>query len=378
MSVGESPSDRVLLLVADLDRRLAMQAFLETAGYNVRIGSTSEQASLDFMAFAPALVLLDASEDQGAAQDTLRPLRERSREANVALLCAVSAPGSDLQAQARALGVDDCLPWPLGRVEFLWRVRSLLRWRSEAAADGGALARIQVEELLQVQREREQTLSLLIHDMKNPLSGVISNVEYLRSAVNELPGIDPELPSCALDIIHGSRRLYRMVQSLLDVNQSEDGLLPVDLRPLAVRELLELAHSTCRARLRDKAIQLIVSCPEHTLELQADQDMLVRLLANLLDNAITATPNGGTIELHAIEKPDVIELRVRDQGPSFPASERVRLQRESLAPLRNTRARRGLGLRACRVLAEAHGGKLSLEEHAPRGATVCVQLPRPA
>lgn len=376
MSVGESPSEHVLLVVADIDRRLAMHAFLETAGYNVRASQSSEQAALAITQFSPTLLVLDATEDHAAAQDTLRRLREQKPAADIASLCAVSAQGSDMREQSQALGVDDCVPWPIGRAEFLWRVRSLVRWKFEAAADSGALTRIQVDELLMVQREREQTLSLLIHDMKNPLSGVISNVEYLRSAVSEVSTIDPELPSCAMDILQGSRRLFRMVQSLLDINQSEDGLLAVDLQPIEVRDLLEAAHSTCRARLRDKSMQLVITCPEHKLELQVDHDMLVRLLANLLDNAISATTNGGTIELSAVEKPGLIELRVKDQGPSLPASERSRLQRESLAPLRNTRARRGLGLRACRVLAEAHGGKLSLEEHAPRGATVCVQLPR--
>lgn len=378
MSLGESPSERVLLVVADIDRRLAMQAFLETAGYIVRVGRTTEQLALAVIQYKPALMVLDAIEDHDAAVDTIRRLRDQAQVADVAVLCAISAQASDMQEHARALGADDCVPWPLGRAEFLWRVRSLVRWRAEAAADSGALLRIHVDELLQAQRQREQTLSLLIHDMKNPLSGVISNVEYLRSAVSDVPAIDPELPSCAMDILQGSRRLYRMVQSLLDINQSEDGQLPVNLQRVEVRDLFDAAHSTCRARLRDKDMKLVVTCPDEGLALQADHDMLVRLLANLLDNAISATPNAGTIALSAVEKPGVIELRVTDQGPSLPASVRGRLQQESLPPLRNTRARRGLGLRACRVLAEAHGGKLKLEEHAPLGATVCVQLPRPA
>jgi signal transduction histidine kinase len=360
------------LVVADIDRRLAMHAFLETAGYDVKI-STAEHASSAVLQTSPALVIADASDDAGAVSGKLR------EHQLPATLCVVPARVTDMQEQAKALGVDDCAPWPLSRAEFLWRVRSLLRWKAEAAADSGALLRIQMDELLQIGRQREQTLALLIHDMKNPLSGVISNTEYLRSAIGEDANVDPELPSCALDILQGSKRLYRMVQSLLDVNQSEDGLLAIDPQRIVVRDLLEVAHSTCRARLRDKNIQLVLSCPSEPLELEADHDMLVRLLSNLLDNAITATPNGGSIELSAAEKNGQIELRVIDQGPSLPPADRARLEgTEPALPLRNTRVRRGLGLRACRVLVEAHGGKISLEEHAPRGATVCVQLPRPA
>jgi two-component system, sensor histidine kinase and response regulator len=377
MTSGESPSERILLVVADLDLRLAMHAFLETAGYDVSACAPGEPAALAILESKPALIVMDATEDREAASVALRRLRERMPEAVPTMLCAVHARETDMQAQANALEVDDCAPWPLSRAEFVWRVRSLLRWKAEAAADGGALQRIQIDELLQVQRQREQSLALLIHDMKNPLSGVISNVEYLRAAVSEIPSVDPELPSCAMDILQGSRRLYRMVQSLIDVNQSEDGLLALAPQRVEVRGLLEVAHSTCRARLRDKEIQLLVTCPEHAIELEVDHDMLVRLLANLLDNAISATPNGGRIELSAVELPGFVELRVTDQGHSFPAAERARFAQESTPPQRSSRARRGLGLRACRVLAEAHGGKISLEEHAPRGATVCVQLPRP-
>jgi two-component system, sensor histidine kinase and response regulator len=346
-------------MMNDLDRQLAVQSFLETAGYKV---SVSKSAASE----PPALVVLDAFEGR-------RPVPEHGASATLAL---VPARETDTQAQARALGVDDCAAWPLGRAEFLCRVRALLRWKVDPAADSGRLLRLQMDEIMQLQRQREQTLALLVHDMKNPLSGVISNVEYLRTGISDLTKHDPELPGCADDILQGARRLYRMVQSLLDVNQSEDGLLSLDPQPIEVRSLLETAHATCRARLRDKDIELSVSYPEHSLVLSVDHDMMVRLLANLLDNAITATPHGGKIGLSANEHAHTIELRVSDQGPSLPAAERARLsQPEPALPLRNTRVRRGLGLRSCRVLAEAHGGKLSLEEHAPRGATVCVQLP---
>jgi signal transduction histidine kinase len=154
--------------------------------------------------------------------------------------------------------------------------------------------------------------------------------------------------------------------------------LAIDPQRVQLVELLELAHRTCRARLRDKNIQLVISCPPHPLELEVDVEMMVRLLANLIDNAISATPNGGTIQLDALEQPRSIELRVTDQGSTFSAPERARLAEAPHASSRKARVKRGLGLRACRVLAEAHGGKISVADGTKQGATVCVQLPRPA
>jgi two-component system sensor histidine kinase/response regulator len=378
-TADESPSERVLLVVSDVDRQLAMSSFLATAGYSLRVCEAPDRAALELVQSVPHLVILDAIDDPAAVSATLQRIRQQAPASRAALMCAVrAADGCEPQRQAQGLGVDDCLPWPLGRAEFLWRVRALLRWKASAAADSSMLLHIQMQELLQAQRQREQTMALLIHDMKNPLSGVISNVEYLRSSLKEGLDADPELPGCFQDLLQGSRRLYRMVQSLLDINQSDDGILAFDPRPTQLRELLELAHSTCRARLRDKNIELVLSSPAQPLTIEVDVEMMVRLLANLIDNAISATPNGGTIQLEAVERPRSIELRVTDQGSSFSASERARLAEEPHASARKARVKRGLGLRACRVLAEAHGGKIAVEDGTKQGATVCVQLPRPA
>lgn len=375
----QSPSELVLLVVSDVDRQLAMSAFLETAGYDLRVCEEPGRAPLELVQAAPQLVILDAIDDPSAARETLQRIRQQAPRSQAAFMCTVSAAnGGDLQREAQAFGAHDCVPWPLGRSEFLWRVRALLRWKAIAAADSGMLVHIQMQELLQAQRQREQTMALLIHDMKNPLSGVISNVDYLRGSLPEDAKADPELPGCIQDLLQGSRRLYRMVQSLLDINQSEDGLLAMDPQRTQVRELLDLAYSTCRARLRDKNIQLVIHCPARSLELEVDVEMMVRLLANLIDNAVSATANGGTIEVSAVERPRSIELRVSDQGSSFGASERARLAEEPNASSRKARVKRGLGLRACRVLAEAHGGKIAVEDGMKQGATVCVQLPRPA
>ena len=108
--------------------------------------------------------------------------------------------------------------------------------------------------------------------------------------------------------------------------------------------------------------------------------MLVRLLANLLDNAIVAAPSGTRVELALRTDNGALELRFSDSGPSVPVEDRALLLTEapSMRPCDGTlrpRARRGLGLRACRVLTEAHGGRIWIEDRQPQGATIAVRLP---
>jgi signal transduction histidine kinase len=371
MTEREPMQTRVLLVDPDLDRRIVLHAFLETAGYMVSAVGSTENVLQACKQARPDLIVVGGDADVAQVEELPRA------QSCAILACQPACSGAD-DASVEPPWADDCVQWPVSRSELLWRVRAVLRWRASGTSDRGQLTRLQLDEVLQLQRRREQTLALLVHDMKNPLAGVISNVEYLRGTLTDGASNDPELVSCMQDITQASRRLSGMVQSLLDVSQGEDGVLGLDVTCVDARALLEEAQSSCRARLRDKHLTLVVSCPDDNLALEADRELLLRLLANLLDNAISATPTGGTIELRVHARPDATELSVHDDGPGLPAADRECLQAGSPPERRKAHARRGLGLTACRVLAEAHGGTITVEEGVQRGATVCVRLPHPS
>ena len=366
---------RVLLASGRKDTRAQAQCFLETADYEVELVELESAADScndgDF-----GLLILDVPGSLEQAARFVQRVREQPAGRALPLMVALDEVTADGERRAQAAGADDCVPWSLSRSEFLWRVRSLLRQRREGgAADPEGLLRIQREELLALSRRREETQSLLVHDMKNPLAGAISNAEYLTTS----PGLDDDQVGCAQDILQASRRLHRMVLSLLDVTQSEDGRLRPLWQPILVRDLIDETHSACSARLRDKHLGFEVVCPDARLSVPGDHDMLLRLLANLLDNAIVAAPSGTSVELSALQLGAALELRFSDQGPSVPVAERAQLLSE-VPPARGTPEaqrprRRGFGLRACRVITEAHGGKIWIEDRQPRGVTVAVRLP---
>ena len=367
---------RVLIASDRTEQRVQLQAFLETADYEVE-SSDSDAAAVRCARDEYGLVLLEAAGGSECVLATLRRMRESPLAVRTAFLLALDEPSLEAQAQALQAGADDCMALSAPRSELLWRVRSLLRYRAQGLRAAPAeLLRLQREELVALSRQREETLSLLVHDMKNPLSGVLSNAEYLSTS----EGLDDDQAACAQDILQASRRLHRMVLSLLDVNQSVDGRLRPVWKPIVVRELIDETHAACSARLRDKRVGFDIRCPDLGLTLSGDRDMLVRLLANLLDNAIVAAPSGTNVELVVHVESTALELRFGDAGPSVPASERAQLLSEVPGPRtcegsQRPRARRGLGLRACRVLTEAHGGRIWIEDRQPRGATIAVRLP---
>jgi two-component system sensor histidine kinase/response regulator len=377
MSAPSTDSVHVLVVDDHAHNRGLARAFLEKAGYRV---STAEEGDAAVRAFSqtPAdLVLLDVMLPGMDGFTTCQRLRQLPAGDQAAFLFVTAI--DDVNAQRRALesGADGLLMKPLQRSELLLRVQSVLRVKHlhEEQERASELIRLQRDELIRLQRQREETIALLVHDMKNPLAGVLSNAEFLVSG----GGLDVEQADCASDILHASRRLHRMVMSLLDVSQSEYGVLRPACTEIELTEMVASVRSQCSPKLRDKALTLTVVLPSEPVQIEGDRDMLMRLLANLLDNAIRHAPPGSTIGLDVIAEPDTIELRVSDAGPSIPEAERLQLF-ESYVSLKDNaarlRARRGLGLSSSRAVVEAHSGRIWVEDHAREGATFCVRLPR--
>jgi two-component system sensor histidine kinase/response regulator len=378
--VSDSSADGIHVLVVDehAQQRVLAASVLESAGYSVSIAEAGDAAVRAFSQTPADVVLLDVMPPGMAGLATCKRLRELPQGEHAAFVFLTSQ--DDLNAQRSVLesGADDLLMKPLKRSELLLRVQSVLRSKQLLGEQerASALIRLQRDELMRLQRQREENIALLVHDMKNPLAGVLSNAEFLVTSGE----LDNDQGECAHDILSASRRLHRMVMSLLDVSQSEHGVLrPITTR-LELTELVTNVRAHCAPKLRDKSLTLTVVMPPAPIRLEADRDMLMRLLANLLDNAMRYAPAHSSVSLEVQLEPDAVELRVTDSGPSIPAAERPELF-ESYVRLQDNaarlRARRGLGLSSSRAVVEAHAGRIWVEDCAGEGATFCVRLPRP-
>jgi two-component system sensor histidine kinase/response regulator len=369
-------NSHVLIVDQHPKTREIAQAFLEHAGYRVSLAAEPEAALRAFSQTPADLVLLDVAANASDGFVTCKRLRQLPAGEQAAIVFVTSQDDLGTQHKALESGADDFLMKPLQRTELLLRVQSLLRSKQLHEEHERAAERIrtQRDDLIRLQRQREEHIALLVHDMKNPLAGVLSNAEYLVSS----RGLDSDQSDCAYDILNASRRLQRMVMSLLDVSQSEHGVLRPELTRVDLGELISNVRSQCAPKLRDKALTLTVVLQDEPLTLDADRDMLLRLLANLLDNALRYAPNGSSVSLEAHKDNGFCELRVSDQGPPIPEAERAQLF-ESYVQLQDSearlRARRGLGLSSTRAVAQAHGGRAWVESSNGEGAVFCVRLP---
>jgi signal transduction histidine kinase len=215
--------------------------------------------------------------------------------------------------------------------------------------------------LLEVQRLQQETVDLIIHDLRNPLHVIVNALGVLTMSVpDEVLHANAELFNLAT---HNTDRMIRLIDSMLDVSRMEAGQVYVETAPTDLAYLVRTVTQRVSHLMLKHQLALTVDVPDLP-EVMIDADMIDRVLANLLDNAIKFTPNHGQIAIRATQHADHIAVRVTDTGRGIPLDQRQRFfDRFTQAAGDQARTRGfGLGLTFCRLAVEAHGGKIWVED----------------
>jgi len=209
------------------------------------------------------------------------------------------------------------------------------------------------------------------HELKTPLTIIQGNASL---ALGE-PQTEAQYRSMLGEIDAAAGTMARLVGDLLLLARSDDGHLGRTRIELLVREVLERAAAR-GSRSSGPPIRLDI--PDPSLSLVGSEDELVRLFANLLDNAARHTPAGGCITVSACRDQNTVVVVVADTGEGIAAQHLPHLG-ERFYRVDEARARAdggtGLGLSICRGVVEAHGGEMAFESVLGQGTTVCVTLP---
>jgi signal transduction histidine kinase len=180
-----------------------------------------------------------------------------------------------------------------------------------------------------------------------------------------------------------SHRLARIIEDLFTLTRADAGQYPLQRRELYLDEMTADVLRRTRSLAIAKGLTLTSSIQPELL-LQADEDLLRRMLLNLLDNAIKHTPAGGKVHVECRREGNEYVLRVTDTGKGIPEELHSRIfERFFRADKARSRsegdtAGAGLGLSIARWIAEAHDGRLELTRSDASGTTFTAYLPTPA
>jgi heavy metal sensor kinase len=212
----------------------------------------------------------------------------------------------------------------------------------------------------------------IAHDLKSPITRIRGQAEVALSSRSTAGDYE----SMAAGAIEECDRLLEMINTMLFISRTEAGVSKPELKPMDLSTLVRDACGLFQALAEEKAIALTWEAPQR-LEMGGDIRLIQRMLANLLDNAITYTPAGGAVAVAVRANPDhSISITVKDSGIGISEKDLPHIfERFYRGDPSRSEAGAGLGLSFARAVARAHGGEITVESNQPSGATFRVELP---
>jgi len=329
---------KMLVVDDDLASRKMLGGILLNAGYDVTLAGDGPEAIELARVNPPDVVLLDVIMPGMSGYEVCEILKSDPATCTVQVMLVTALDGSPDKVEGLDGGADDYVTKPLRRDEFLAKVRALLRVRRLLGHLEAARRELAARnEELELKKTLAQTL---VHDLKNPLSGVLGNLDLMEMRRGK--DVTNLVDRCR----RAAQRMMQMVSNLIDVEALEQGTLTpkserVDLAELTLSSVEDL-ESIGQAR------NVTVRC-EHvtTSRLEGDGPMIRRMIDNLISNAMKDSPDGGMVSITAQPVTGGVQWTIEDQGPGIPEALRHRVfdkYAQADLQLNGVMANRGLGL----------------------------------
>jgi two-component system OmpR family sensor kinase len=238
-------------------------------------------------------------------------------------------------------------------------------------AFNGLVARLRAA--LQTQR---QFMADASHELRTPVSIIRSAAEVGLSRERRDEADYRETLAIARD---QARRLTRLVEDMLVLARADAGGYPIHPVELDLGEVVDDCRRAVKVLAAERGVTVQASAADREIPFRGDEDLLRRLIINLLHNAIQHTGPGGSVGVKVASENGHVEIRVADGGPGIAETDRARIF-DRFVRLDEARTGNGngagLGLPIAKWIAEAHGGTLTLETSTPTGSTFCATLSR--
>jgi signal transduction histidine kinase len=255
-------------------------------------------------------------------------------------------------------------------------VLSIFARQATATIQQARLAASTVAEKQRLESMQSSFVSIVSHELQTPVAIIKGYAGTL--ARPDGPWSRETVIRIAHTIEEECDRLHRLITDLLDISRIQAGRVAMTIGPV---DLPDLAESLAeRSRPRSSLHTFRTEFPPDFPQIRGDREKLRQALSNLVDNAIKYSPSGGTIAIGGTVEPDSVVVYVRDEGIGVPQEEYGRVfERFHRVDTRLSRTTQGvgLGLYICRVIVEAHGGKIWVESSGEgKGSTFSIRLPR--
>ncbi len=384
--MAEIATQPPLILVADdvpanvelLHDQLALLGYRVVSAYD---GPSSVESCFEHR---PDLCILDVAmpagslggSDRTTGFEVCRRIKRDPRTSRIPVIFVTALNDATDRVKAIEAGGDDFLTKPHNRQILSARVRSLLRLKFATDA-----LEESYRKLRELEKVRDDLMKMIVHDLKTPLTSVLASLEMALDG--DFGMVSEGLRRALGDAESKAEDLLALIEDLLEVARIEETSLELDLQPLAPGALIAELVEEWRVRFQqqDAAVSTEVSddCPVF----RADKGLIKRVFSNLIQNAITHAGSGVRIALAARAGEESagagsVMFTVSDDGPGIPPEYHEvifrkfeRVKNPQLPRARNS----GLGLAFCKLVVEAHGGRIWVQSSEGRGSHFHITLP---
>jgi signal transduction histidine kinase len=360
-----------VIVVDDTPANLQLlTGMLKERGYKVRPVPSGKLALQAAKNDPPDLILLDIMMPEMDGYEVCERLKadDKLKEISVIFISALNETMD--KVRAFSVGGVDYVTKPFQFEEVNARVSTHLELQRQRRK-----LKENYEQLRRLEGLRDNLVHMIVHDLRSPLTGISGFLDLALALEKET------LTGEGLEYLQTAKRstttVINMVSAVLDVSKMEAGemklhLVECDLVRMAV-DLMSGMQSLKEGR------EMSLDAPPASVTVVADRELVLRVVQNLLGNALKFTPSDGWIRLGIEPDENRVCVRVRDNGPGIPAEYRERIfekfgQVEARA--NGQKHSTGLGLTFCKLAVEAHGGSIGVESEIGKGSTFWFMLPK--
>ncbi|EIJ40993.1 signal transduction histidine kinase [Beggiatoa alba B18LD] len=367
------PFQYTVLLVDDVSANIdVLLNCLLTAGYNIEVANSGEEALQQARKIQPDIILLDIMMPGINGFETCQRLKADTQTTDIPIIFMSALSATSHKIMGFEVGAVDYLSKPIQAKEALARIQTHLTIRE-------LQRHLQTQNTLlqQLNVEKSELLAITAHDLKNPLSAIQLLAEVLHKSCHELP--PNKVSEYAHKIDATARRMFQLINNLLDADKIESGRLNLSLEPLDFLPILRNQLKQYAEPAHKKDLNIKLKHHDNEYMILADLTALQQILDNLISNAIKYSPAHKNIELSLQVTDNNIVFSIQDQGYGLSYTDQTKLftkfARLTPKPTGDEHST-GLGLFIVKKLTEAMAGDIHCESKENQGTKFILTLPR--
>jgi len=373
--------DAPLILIAD-DVPANVELLIDqlhTLGYRTVTAQDGPSAVAACFEHRPELAILDVSmpagdlgvDDRSTGFEVCRRIKRDARSARIPVIFVTALNDTTDRVKAIEAGGDDFLTKPHNRMVLGARVRSLLKLK--AATDA---LEDSYRKLRELEKVRDDLMKMIVHDLKTPLTSIIATLEML--ADGDLGPVGVSQQGALRDTENKAQELLHLIEDLLEVARIEETSISLDLEPLDPASLVHEIMNDWTLRLQQERASTVIEVGSDVPPFPGDRSLLKRVFGNLIQNSLIHSSTAVELRIFARTDPRGVLFTVADNGPGIPPQYHEvifhkfeRVKTPNVPRVRSS----GLGLAFCRLVVEAHGGRIWVQSAEGAGSAFHILMP---